>query len=54
MFTVWLRNALLVQWTVVMAVACVLLVPRLLIPLFARWYDYGDWRWTASTASCWR
>ena len=45
MFTVWLRNALLVQWTVVMAVACVLLVPRLLIPLFARWYDYGDWRW---------
>jgi hypothetical protein len=45
MFTVWLRNAMLVQWTVVMAVACVLLVPRLLIPLFAHWYDYGDWRW---------
>jgi len=43
MFTVWLRNAMLVQWTVVMAVACVLLVPRLLIPLFAHWYDYGDW-----------
>jgi hypothetical protein len=45
MFTVWLRNAMLVQWTVVMAVACILLVPRLLIPVFARWYDYGNWRW---------
>ena len=27
MFTVWFRNALLIQWTVAMVVACVLLLP---------------------------
>ena len=45
MFTVWFRNALLIQWTVVMAVACVLLLPRLLVLLFAHWYTTAYWRW---------
>jgi hypothetical protein len=45
MFTVWFRNALLVQWTVVVAMACVVLLPRLLILPFARWYSFGNWRW---------
>jgi Patatin-like phospholipase len=45
MFTVWLRNALLVQWTVIMAVACILLVPRLLPKPFVGWYSYHHWRW---------
>ena len=45
MFTVWLRNALLVQWTVIMTVACILLLPRLLPWLFASWYDFHHWRW---------
>jgi hypothetical protein len=45
MFTVWLRNALLMQWTVIMAVACVLLLPRLLPRWFATWYDVHNWRW---------
>jgi hypothetical protein len=45
MFTVWLRNALLVQSTVVVAMACVLLLPRVLILPFARWYSFGEWRW---------
>ena len=45
MFTVWLRNALLVQWTVIVAVACVLLLPRLLPWLFAAWPDVRRLRW---------
>jgi predicted acylesterase/phospholipase RssA len=45
MFTVWLRNALLMQWTVIMAMACVLLLPRLLPRWFATWYDVHNWRW---------
>src|SRR5262249_62355123 len=31
MLTIWARNALLVQLTVVLAIACVLLTPRLLV-----------------------
>lgn len=45
MFTVWIRNALLVQWTVMLAVACLLLVPRLLPEPFVSWYGYHHWRW---------
>ena len=45
MFTIWMRNALLVQWTVVMAMACVLLAPRLLAVLFASWYTFEHVRW---------
>ena len=33
MFTIWIRNALLVQLTVILAVACVLMLPRFLAPL---------------------
>jgi hypothetical protein len=46
MLTIWLRNTLLVQLTVILAVACVLLLPRLLVPAFQRWPDAGLWRWT--------
>ena len=45
MFTIWFRNALLVQTTVVLAIACVLTVPRLLAVLFANWAEVGHLRW---------
>jgi hypothetical protein len=47
MFTVWIRNALLVQLTVILAIACVLTAPRLLIVLFANWPFVGQWRWVS-------
>ena len=45
MFTVWCRNAMLVQWTIAIAVACVLLVPRLAAYLFGIWPHAGYFRW---------
>jgi hypothetical protein len=45
MLTVWLRNAMLVQLVVILAIAAVLLTPRLLMPAFVGWYDSGNWRW---------
>jgi len=45
MLTIWLRNALLVQTTVILAIACVLLLPRPLFELFQQWPGVGDWRW---------
>lgn len=45
MVMVWFRNALLVQATVVFALACVLLLPRVLFPLFSTWHDAGYYRW---------
>ena len=33
MFTIWCRNAMLIQWTIAIAVACVLVVPRLAGPM---------------------
>jgi hypothetical protein len=46
MFTVWLRNTLLVQLTVVLAIACALLVPRPLLEGFRHWPQAGNLRWT--------
>ena len=45
MFTIWIRNALLVQVTIALAVACVLLVPRLAVWVFGVWPDAGNFRW---------
>jgi hypothetical protein len=45
MFTIWGRNAMLVQWTIAIAVACVLLVPRLAAYVFGIWPMAGDVRW---------
>jgi hypothetical protein len=45
MITIWLRNTLLIQATVILAVACVLLVPRPLFELFLYWPNSGNWRW---------
>ncbi len=45
MAMVWLRNTLLVQVTVILAIAIALIVPRLLFPLFANWHNAGYWRW---------
>ena len=42
---VWIRNTLLVQITVILAIACLLLIPRLLFPLFQTWHSRGPWRW---------
>jgi hypothetical protein len=45
MLMVWLRNALLMQVTVILAIACALIVPRILFPVFDRWQNAGDGRW---------
>ncbi|HLG57645.1 MAG TPA: patatin-like phospholipase family protein [Vicinamibacterales bacterium] len=45
MLTIWLRNALLVQITVILAIACVLMLPRPLFELFQQWPGVGNWRW---------
>ena len=45
MVMVWIRNTLLVQVTVILAIAAALIVPRLLFPVFANWHNAGDWRW---------
>jgi len=45
MFTIWCRNALLVQWSIAIAVACVLLLPRLAAYVFGIWPMAGDFRW---------
>ena len=45
MFTVWIRNTLLVQITVVLAIASVLMLPRPLLELFRYWPMVGDLRW---------
>ena len=47
MVTIWIRNAMLVQFTVILAIAAVLLLPRLLMPAFGYWYDAGGLRWTS-------
>ena len=47
MLTIWIRNAMLVQFTVILAIAAVLLVPRLLMPAFEHWYYMGNARWTS-------
>lgn len=46
MLTIWLRNTILVQITVILAIAVVLLAPRPLFFGFRAWYKVGDWRWT--------
>ena len=48
MAAVWIRNTLLVQLTVIFAIAMLLLLPRLLFELFKKWPEVGDWRWTAA------
>ena len=45
MFTVWIRNTLLVQITVILAIASVLMLPRPLLELFQYWPLVGDLRW---------
>src|SRR4051812_10708820 len=45
MFTVWIRNTLLVQITVVLAIACALMLPRPLLELFQHWPMAGNLRW---------
>lgn len=45
MITIWLRNATLIQTTVILAVACALLLPRLLFEVFCYWPNAGDFRW---------
>ena len=46
MAAIWLRNTLLVQLTVILAIAVALLVPRPLYEIFQKWPQVGDWRWT--------
>jgi len=46
MAAVWFRNTLLVQITVILAIAVALLLPRPLYQLFGYWPNMEDWRWT--------
>ena len=46
MLTIWLRNTLLIQATVILAIGCLLVLPRPLLDLFAQWPRMGWWRWT--------
>ena len=46
MLMVWLRNTLMVQVTVILAIAVALIAPRLLFPVFHNWHNAGFWRWT--------
>jgi len=46
MLTIWLRNTILVQLTVILAIAVALLAPRPLFFLFDWWPGAGNWRWT--------
>jgi hypothetical protein len=43
---VWFRNTVLVQLTVILAIAVALLLPRPLFAVFRAWPGVGDWRWT--------
>jgi hypothetical protein len=45
MLTIWLRNTVLIQATVILTIACALLVPRPLFWLFHWWPDAGLLRW---------
>jgi hypothetical protein len=45
MVTIWLRNTFLVQSTVILAIACALMVPRLLYEIFQHWPEVGSLRW---------
>ncbi|HEY7293018.1 MAG TPA: patatin-like phospholipase family protein [Vicinamibacterales bacterium] len=45
MITIWLRNTLLIQTTVILAIACVLILPRPLFELFQHWPRVGNLRW---------
>ena len=42
---IWVRNTLLVQLTVILAIAVALLVPRPLFEIFQEWPHVGNWRW---------
>lgn len=46
MLTIWLRNTILVQFTVILAIAVALLAPRPLFFAFDWWPAAGLWRWT--------
>jgi hypothetical protein len=46
MAAIWIRNTLLVQLTVILAIAVALLLPRPLFEIFQAWPQVGDWRWT--------
>jgi hypothetical protein len=45
MATIWFRNTLLIQATVILAIACALLLPRPLFELFRQWPSAGHLRW---------
>ena len=45
MLTIWLRNTILIQATVILAIACALLAPRPLFWLFHNWPYVGQLRW---------
>lgn len=47
MLTIWARNAILVQLTIVALIAIILLLPRVAVNLFSAWWNLGDVRWVS-------
>ena len=45
MAAIWARNTMLVQLTVILAIAVLLLLPRPLFTVFQAWPQAGVWRW---------
>ncbi len=53
MAMIWIRNTMLVQLTVILAIAAVVIFPRLVFPVFPHWHEVGNWRWlTVSLFVC--
>jgi hypothetical protein len=53
MATTWIRNTLLIQFSVVLGLAAILLMPRLLVALFQAWPEMGNWRWASIVLFVW-
>jgi patatin-like phospholipase len=47
MATIWFRNTLLIQTTVILAIATLLMLPRPLYELFEHWPQMGQFRWAS-------
>lgn len=46
MGSIWLRNTILIQATVILAIACTMVLPRVFFEVFEHWRWAGNLRWT--------
>jgi hypothetical protein len=42
--TIWIRNLMLIQITIVLGLFALMLIPWMAEPLFTSWHEAGDWR----------